>query len=542
MKVGVVIWAEGTNVKFRISEGVRVERGQLLKVSEGGSKYILRVYDFRPESLLTPAEIARLSHKRERGEEVVLYDRNLRLYDTALATIICEVDEGGRVHGPTSVPKLFSDVETLNKIDLELLNLDKGDITLGVIRIGHKETDVKVSLEGSKIIPHHVLVSGVTGAGKSNLSKVLAFSVMKVRDRKYSLVLFDTESEYFKGGSIKSYGLAHLREAEDRLFYVTNLVGEPRRIKVTLQSDGGPLERSIMAHPLKVSYAQLHPLDFIMTGELSPPQEELLWLLWREKGEEWIRFLIYNASSLTYRLMRKTVHINTINTVKRKVRYLLGNGDIFVKEDLEANLFHAILGAVGEGRVILIDLPHASEGEEKLLVTAVARRIFSTYEEIRKTAPSRWERLPYVLIVIEEAHKYLSKTSLMSNGEMRENIFSIISKRGRKYKVGGLYITQMPGELIEPVVRQALTKVILSLPTKPDYLKVIQYSPYLDEAEQEIKTLDKGEALLISPPAGIRFAVPIKVFSFEELVRRELGNEGVGEVSPLIERGYFRHR
>jgi len=524
LKVGVVIWAEGTNVKFRISEGVKVERGQLLKVTEE-VKYILRVYDFKPESLLTPAEVARLSHRRERGEEVILYDRSLRLYDTALATILCEIDEEGRVHGPTSVPKLFSDVETLDSLDLRLLNLGRGDIRIGVIRIGHKETNVSVALEGSRVIPHHILVSGVTGAGKSNLSKVIAFSIMKIKEPKYSLVLFDTESEYFKGVSLKGLGLAHLKEAEEKLFYFTNLIEEPMRIKITFRLRGITLERNITSHPLKVSYSQLHPLDFILTGEFSPPQEELLWLLWREKGENWVRFLIYNASNLIYRLMKKTVHVNTINTVKRKVRYLLGKGDIFVKENLDVNFFQALLGAVGEGKVILIDMPYASEGEEKLLVTSVARRIFYSYEEVRKTAPSRWEKLPYVLIVVEEAHKYLSKSSLMNNGEIKENIFSIISKRGRKYKVGGLYITQMPGELIEPVIRQALTKVILPLPTKPDYMKVIQYSPYLDEAEEEIKTLDKGEALLVSPPSGMRFAVPIKVFSFEELVERELEEE-----------------
>ena len=76
----------------------------------------------------------------------------------------------------------------------------------------------------------------------------------------------------------------------------------------------------------------------------------------------------------------------------------------------------------------------------------------------------------------------------------------------------------MPGELMETVIRQALTKIILPLPTKPDYLKIIQYSPYLDEAEQEIKTLDRGEALVVSPPSGIRFAVPVKIFSYEEFV------------------------
>jgi hypothetical protein len=165
---------------------------------------------------------------------------------------------------------------------------------------------------------------------------------------------------------------------------------------------------------------------------------------------------------------------------------------------------------------VLFDMPFASEGEEKLLTIAVARRIFYAYEKARKYSPEEWKRLPHVLVAVEEAHRYLSKQA--AGGEVRENIFSTIAKRGRKYKVGALYITQMPGELVETVIRQALTKIVLPLPTKPDLQKVIQYSPYLDEAEQEIRTLDRGEALLVSPPSGIRFAVPIKIFNYEELV------------------------
>ncbi|RLE98921.1 MAG: hypothetical protein DRJ57_03120, partial [Thermoprotei archaeon] len=80
--------------------------------------------------------------------------------------------------------------------------------------------------------------------------------------------------------------------------------------------------------------------------------------------------------------------------------------------------------------------------------------------------------------------------------------------------------------LTEAIIRQALTKIVLSLPTKPDLSKVIQYSPYLDEAEQEIRTLDRGEALLVSPPSGIRFAVPIKIFNFEKLVEQLVSRQG----------------
>jgi len=514
LRLGVVVWAEGVTVKFRILEGVRVERGQLVKVEDGGRKYVMRVYDFKPESLLTPAEVAAASHAAAQGGRVELYDKPLRLYDTALATILCQVESDGRVQGPTSVPRLFTVVESLEREDLQQLRLDTGDLVLGVVRVGHRASDAIVALDGSRVIPHHILVCGVTGAGKSNLGKVLAAAFM-LAPRRYSLVLFDVESEYLTGSEPGKYGLAHLPQAEERLFVVTPRVDEPSRLRLELEVAGEAVEREILAHPLKVDLASLRPSDFTMTGEFSEPQEELLWLAYRTFGEEWLEILTTVDSRSVHQRLGRMATVNTIAVTKRKVRHLLGTSGIFVPRT-PYDLFKAVLGAVQEGRVVLFDMPFASEGEEKLLTIAVARRIFHAYEAARKYSPEEWERLPYVLIAVEEAHRYLSKSA--AGGEARENIFSVIAKRGRKYKVGGLYITQMPGELIETVIRQALTKIILPLPTKPDLTKVIQYSPYLDEAEQEIRTLDRGEALLVSPPSGIRFAVPVKIFSFEELV------------------------
>lgn len=512
MKVGVVVWAEGMTVRFRVLERVRVERGQLVKVAEEGRKYVMRVYDFKPESLLSPVELAATSHAAAKGASVDLYDKPLRLYDTALATILCQIEEDGGVQGPTSVPRLFSSVEVLEGEDLQQLQLSSGDLAIGVVRVGHRPTGTAVSLNGTRVIHHHVLVCGVTGAGKSNLGKVLAAAFMLAPPR-YSLVLFDVESEYLAGSERGKCGLAHLPVAEERLFVVTPRVEEPTRLQLTLEVDGKELEREVVAHPLRVDLASLKPSDFSMTGEFSEPQEEFLWLAYRTFEEKWLEVVATADARSLHKRLDGMVPVNTIAVTKRKVRHLLGTSGIFIPR--APDLFRAVLGAVQEGRVVLFDMPLASEGEEKLMTIAVARRIFHHYERLRKQSPSEWERLPYALIGVEEAHRYLSKQAL----ERRENVFSTIAKRGRKYKVGALYITQMPGELIETVIRQALTKIILPLPTKPDLIKVIQYSPYLDEAEQEIRTLDRGEALVVSPPSGIRFAVPIKVFSFEKLVR-----------------------
>ena len=525
MKLGVVVWVEGLSVKFRVNEGARVERGQLVKIEDNHVRYIARVYGFKPEALFTPAEIARISHRRGMGESLELFDGPLRYYDTALASLVAQLDEDGVCHGPTGSPKLFSVVEDLDSYDLAQLNLDVGDVDIGYVRVGHRAAACKVTLVGFKAFPHHLLVCSITGGGKTNFGKVLAWNVMRNPQGNYSLIVIDTESEYFNGGDHDHMGLAHSTYAPSRLLYVTNKVSAVCRVEFNFRYNGHKLSRSIAAHPLELSWSQLHPEDFCQTGEFTPPQESLLWLAWNWYGDKWLNRLMEVDAEWLYRDLGKKVQKVTIAVTKRKLRRMLGDQAVFKPNGCSTDLVRALINAVSRGKVVLIDMPSASEEQEKLLNVVVTRRVFTYYEALRKEAIEEWSMLPTVLIMVEEAHRYLSRAALQEGGGRRENVFSVISKRGRKYRVGLCCITQMPGELDEPIIRQQLTKIILPLPTKPDYSKVIQYSPFLEKAGQEIKSLDRGEALVVSPPSGIKFAVPVKIHAYEDLIKEELSVE-----------------
>jgi len=525
-KLGVVIDVNGLKIKFRISEGAVVERGQLCKVVSNGVKYVLKVVDFRPETLLSTAEIARLSKRvdYEEAELDLVYD-GVRIFNTAIATLVCEISDDGTVHKPLSSPPLFSEVYEVDENDLKQLNLSSGDLAIGTVRLGRRATSIPVTLNGSKAFPHHVLICAATGGGKTNLAKVLSLAVMNANEnsgeRKYSLIVFDCEAEYFDGGDPSHLGLVHSPLSEKWLYLISNRVSRPCKLKYVFRYGRVEVERYIEAHPLAIPYSELRPEDMVLTGDFTPAQEELMWLAWKVKESDWLSFLLNSAPDTIFCVLRKEVHKNTILTLKRKLKYFLGHGEVF-RQETEHNLIPTLLEKIAEGKVVLIEVTHLSEGEEKLLATVIASRIFKFYEGTRKRKPDTWIRLPTVGILVEEAHRYLSKELAE---RYRENIFSVIAKRGRKYRVGLILITQMPGELHETVIRQSLTKIILPLPTKPDYSKVIHYSPYLDESENEIKTLERGEALVVSTPSGYRFAVPVKVYRFEDLVLDQLNAE-----------------
>jgi len=517
--VGVVVAAEGVVVKFRVNEGVYAERGQLLKVVDSNRTFIVRVYDPEPVSLLAPAEVARLSLKKSCGEQIELMDKLLRVYDAARAVIVAEVNSKGEVHGPSTVPSMFSEVYTLSRDDLKLLCLDGGDLEVGFVRSGHEVTGQRVSLSGKDVFPHHMLVCSATGGGKTNFCKVLAASVLKCNTDSYSLVIIDTEGEYFDGGFQGAFGLVHLPQAEEKLFYVSQKVKEPREVYYTFSWRERLIRRKVKACPLEVWLGLLKPEDFRQTGFFTPPQEALLWISYKEFGRSWLSMLMDWDIDEIYEQLEGKVQKSTIAVVKRKLKMFVGDEAVFKKADCKVDFIAEVLNAVKDGKVVLIDMPMATEAQEDLLTVLIARRIFEAYEKAKKFSPEWWSRLPTVLIVVEEAHRYLSKR-MLSEGE--NNVFAEISKRGRKYRVGLCCITQMPSELNEMVLRQQLTKIVLPLPTKADYTAIVSHSPYLDDAENEIRTLDRGEALLVSPPSGLKFAVPVKIHRFESLVEEEL--------------------
>jgi len=522
LKVGVVLWAESNKVIFRILEGVRVERGDIYKVeSTDGTIYVVKVVDFKPTMLFDPLELSRLSLKQALGSEVI-FDKELRYYDTALAVIIAEIDNE-KAFSPISVPRIFSPVKTIDDLTLSKLGLDKGDIELGYVRMGHKATPHKVKIFGREVFPHHILVASITGGGKTNVGKVIAWNILRQKKNLYSMVIVDTESEYFDGSDNSTLGLIHSRYSEKRLLYITPKVDKPCLYKYEFIFRGEKFTRRIYAYPLRINIRKLRPEDLIDTGEFTLAQETLLWTSWKYYEDDWLHILLEGTLDAIFTRLRRSIPKNTIAATQRKLSMMLSNTEIFTDEPTENDSLDAILKGVTQGKVILIDMPMALEAQEKLISVIVARRIFKFYEFERRYYPQRWEQLPTVLIFVEEAHKYLRRRD--EPNVRGENIFTTISKRGRKYRIGLCTVTQMPGELEEGVIRQQLTKIILPLPTKPDYMKVVNYTPYLEDSIEEIRSLERGEALLISPPSGIRFAISLKIHKYEELVIKELKEE-----------------
>ena len=130
-----------------------------------------------------------------------------------------------------------------------------------------------------------------------------------------------------------------------------------------------------------------------------------------------------------------------------------------------------------------------------------------------------WQKLPTLLITLEEAHEFLDPNK-------PRTIFSDIALTYRKYRVGLNAVTPRPSRINFDVFAELWTKVIMKTELRKDRAYLTENTPYLEYSDTEIKMLDVGEALLISEPK-IRFAVPIRVAHYPEYLD-ERANEDYG--------------
>ena len=119
-------------------------------------------------------------------------------------------------------------------------------------------------------------------------------------------------------------------------------------------------------------------------------------------------------------------------------------------------------------------------------------------------------------MILEEAPRVLGQDAL----EKGPNIFSRIAREGRKFKVGLTAITQLPSVIPRQILANIGTKIILGIEMAPERKAIIESAAQdLSRDDRAIASLDIGEAIVTS--TFLKFAIPVKVPLFEELVKKK---------------------
>ena len=112
------------------------------------------------------------------------------------------------------------------------------------------------------------------------------------------------------------------------------------------------------------------------------------------------------------------------------------------------------------------------------------------------------------VVVLDEAHQFLSKSIGDENNRVSLDAFGLIAKEGRKYGLTTLLATQRPRDIPEDVLSQMGMFIVHRLINERDRDIVEKACGNLDgSAAAFLPTLGQGEAILV----GVDFPMPTPI-------------------------------
>ncbi|MHA1637850.1 MAG: ATP-binding protein [Candidatus Thorarchaeota archaeon] len=498
MKVkGQVIAGAISKILIRQKSGQRIELGDLLVVEEEGGYSIMKIYDLLYGSQIPKSAREMLAGMKLEGfgADLDFLEPELRNYILAEGQSLIHVSRDKELKTPKGLPLFFSSAQLVTKEHLWFLTKPKDPLYLGKVRSGSKILDVDVYLDAIDVLPHHILVPAITGRGKSNLVKVMLWSILD--NDAFGMLVLDPHDEYFGRHKL---GLKDHPRADDHLRYYS-----------TTAPTG--------TNSLVINIRSILPRDFMGIINLSSAQQDAVRLYYNNFRREWIDNIVRGVEL-------DGVQPQTLSVLRRKFDTALGvylddsdeivcRSDVF-SENAGPSTITNIIDSIEAGKTVIIDTSMLGDDAELLIGGIIVRAIFQNHEEAK--ARGELDQRPVVSIVIEEAPRVLGVDAIAERGP---SIYNKVAREGRKFNIGLIAITQLTSLIPKTVLTNMNTKIILGNEMKSERHAVMESAAQdLSMDDRIIASLDKGEAIVSSN--FTRFAVPIQIPLFEDYANEEL--------------------
>jgi len=489
--VGQVVGGKVASILVREKSGKKLELGDLLVTEEDGVLHILQVYDLKYGSQVPQSVRELLAGLKLEGygAGLTFLEPKLRNYVIAEVKAIARV-EGKNITIPKTLPSFFSSIRRIRKEDLAFLTKPKHPIYLGKVRSGSNILDVDVYVDGLEVLKHHIVIPATTGRGKSNLVKVMLWSILG--QKNFGILVLDPHDEYYgrHGKGIKDHP-----KAKDNLLYYSST------------PPAG-------ANTLVINLRSIAPWHFQGIVAFTDAQQDAIRLYYNNFGENWIENIIRGTEV-------QGVAPRTLAVLQRKFDTILGvylddSGNLQCRNRVFSDTAGTtttrdIVNALEEGKTVIIDTSRLLDEAELLIGSIIVSEIFYRYQRYKSTG--ELENKPIIGVVIEEAPRVLGQDVLASG----DNIYSTVAREGRKFKVGLIAITQLTSIIPRTILANMNTKIILGNELATERHAIINSAAQdLSQDDRTIASLDKGEAIVSSN--FTKFAVPIKIPLFEDYI------------------------
>lgn len=364
---------------------------------------------------------------------------------------------------------------------------------------------ISVPVDGDKFFNKHIAIIGSTGSGKSHtVAKILQNAIGEKNGytglNNSHIVIFDIHSEYRSAfpdanfidinNLILPYWLLNSDELQE-LFIDTEANDHNQR---NVFKEAVVESRKIHFDGSEEKKNKIHfdsPLFFEINEVLAVA---------KSKNEEMIQGTRdMKAGPLNGKLSNFASRLeNKIND--KRLDFLLG--DASKKISFDDTLEQLISYGDNKSNVTILDLSGIPFDVLSITVSLISRILFEYgyfYKRVR-CAIDKNEKINNdipILLVYEEAHKYVPNSDLSKYRASRQSI-ERIAKEGRKYGVSLLLASQRPSEISETIFSQCNNFIAMRLTNPNDQNYVKRLLPdTLGNLVDKMPTLKAGECLLI---------------------------------------------
>jgi hypothetical protein len=409
-------------------------------------------------------------------------------------------DSSGRLssfrRGVTRYPIPGAEVMPVTTEDLRSVFAasDEPNIEIGTV---YPTDDIRGALYVDPMLSKHFAVLGSTGTGKSTSVALILHRISQLSPEGH-IVMIDPHGEY--SAAFKGCG---------ELFNVDNLqlpywlmnFEEHCEVMLTTHDAERQRDADILAKCLLAARTKGKDMSQFGKVTVDSPIPYLLTdlhtILVNEMGK-----LDRAGDSLPFQRLK-----TKLEELRADPRYTFMFSGMLVSDTMPA-LLAKLFRLPSLGRPIsIVDVSGVPSEITSVVVSVLARMVFDY------AIWSRTEAQKPLLLVCEEAHRYVPKDENQENGQAVRKILERIAKEGRKYGVSLGLITQRPSDLAEGVLSQCGTIVSMRLNNDRDQACVRAAMPegargFLDA----IPALRNRECIV----CGEGVAIPIRV-RFDDL-------------------------
>jgi uncharacterized protein len=371
---------------------------------------------------------------------------------------------------------------------------DEPHVEIGTV---YPTDDIRGALYVDQMLSKHFAVLGSTGTGKSTSVALILHRISELSPEGH-IVMIDPHGEY--SAAFKNCG---------EIFNVDNLqlpywlMNFDEHCEVILTTHGADRQRDADILAKCLLAARTKGKDVSQFGKVTVDSPipyllaDLNTIIVNEMGK-----LDRAGDTLPFQRLK-----TKLDELRADPRYTFMFSGMLVSDSMPS-LIAKMFRLPSQGRPIsIVDVSGVPSEVTSVVVSVLARMVFDY------AIWSRTEAQRPLLLVCEEAHRYVPKDENAENGQAVRRILERIAKEGRKYGVSLGLITQRPSDLAEGVLSQCGTIVSMRLNNDRDQACVRAAMPegargFLDA----IPALRNRECIV----CGEGVAIPIRV-RFDDL-------------------------